>query len=275
MLTSNRAVFAVVAAGVVGLASAQSISSQCQATLADIVLSSDGQCLNAQALIGILMSGTNSSLVSPINSWLTGLCAQPSCTNDTLSTVTTNLTAGCQAELGDFGFGNATAPQLVSLVQTMYPTIREVVCLEDTTSNTLCITESLNSVQAANGPFTAATFTQLLQQLSGASMPNLPSSATCTDCSKQIFITLEQEFPGVMGSDAESSLNQMCGANFTDGQSPSDVRQTANGAVQSSNTSGSSGSDSKNGASPVFDISAFGVALSSLLAASSAFAFLG
>lgn len=46
-------------------------------------------------------------------------------------------------------------------------------------------------------------------------MPNLPSSATCTDCSKQIFITLEQEFPGVMGSDAESSLNQMCGANFT------------------------------------------------------------
>ncbi|KAJ3532675.1 hypothetical protein NM688_g7388 [Phlebia brevispora] len=272
MFASRRSVFAVIAAGL-SLVSAQSISSQCQGTLTSIVLSDQGTCLNAQALIGVLMAGSNSSLISPINSWLTGLCAEAACSNDTLASLSASLTSGCQTELGSLGFGNVTAGQLTSLVQTVYPTVRQIACLEDTTSNTLCVTEALNGLQAAEGTVTAASLETLLQQIVAASVPDLPDSVKCSDCSKETFLLVEQGFPGLMGSDTESNIDQTCGANFTDGQIPSDVRQTANGATSSSTNS--STNTSKSGDRPTRDISATGFALSSLFAALSAFALLG
>ena len=77
------------------------------------------------------MAGQDASLVNPINNWLTGLCSQPSCSNDTLAEVTDNVASGCQEELGQFGLGNATSAQLTSLVQMVYPTVRQIVCLEE------------------------------------------------------------------------------------------------------------------------------------------------
>ncbi|THG99520.1 hypothetical protein EW026_g2853 [Hermanssonia centrifuga] len=63
----------------------------------------------------------------------------------------------------------------------------------------------------------------------------------------------------------QNEVSQTCGASFIDGSSPSDVSETANTATQADTTS--------NG-SPAQGMSVFGVALSSLFAASSAFALL-
>ncbi len=152
MFFSRVASFAVIGAGI-GLASAQtyvlpfsanlnlltttilphchSLFSKCETTLANVVLSSDSQCLNAQALVGVLTTASDASLVSPINSWLTGMCSQPACTNDTLASVVSTIMSGCQSDVSSLGLGNITASQLTSIVQSVYPTARQVMCLKE------------------------------------------------------------------------------------------------------------------------------------------------
>lgn len=80
------------------------------------------------------MAGQNTSLVDPINSWLTGLCAQPACNNATLAVVSGDLSSGCSQELGLFGFGNVSGGQLTSLLQSVFPTVRQAVCLQKSVS---------------------------------------------------------------------------------------------------------------------------------------------
>ena len=87
--------------------------------------------------------------------------------------------------------------------------------LLSTNTNTLCVTESLTNLESINGPLTGAAVQQLLRQIVSGSVPPLPQNITCTDCAKQTFITLEQGFPGLVGSDAANNLNQQCGANFS------------------------------------------------------------
>ena len=94
-------------------------------------MSSDGQCLNGQGLIPLLMTGQNTSLVDTINGYVTGLCAQPVCSNDTLADVGDSLTSGCHQELGIFGFGNASSSQFTGLLQRVYTIILGMVCLEE------------------------------------------------------------------------------------------------------------------------------------------------
>ena len=77
------------------------------------------------------MANSNASLVGPVNTWLTGLCSQPACNNATLATVSADLVSGCSQELGLFGFGNVTSGQLTGLVQTVFPTIRQIACLQE------------------------------------------------------------------------------------------------------------------------------------------------
>ncbi|KAF7790386.1 hypothetical protein EIP86_001341 [Pleurotus ostreatoroseus] len=128
----------------------------------------------------------------------------------------------------------------------------------------------LTELQAAQGTITTASLETLLQELLAESAPDVPTSVTCSDCSKEMFIVMEQGFPGLLGASASSDLSQTCGANFTDGSAPSDVRQTANDSTSSADSTSSS---STSGDLPVFDVSAAGVTLSTLLTA--LFAFLG
>lgn len=111
---------------------ALSLSTQCQAALATIVGNSDASCLNAQALIGLVVSTsstTNTSIVPTVNTWLTGMCSRPACTNATLATVVSSVTAGCPTELGELGLSDVDSSSLTALVQSAYPTVRQVACL--------------------------------------------------------------------------------------------------------------------------------------------------
>lgn len=107
------------------------LSSQCQSTLATLVLSPQASCLNAQALVGLLLSGSNTSVVGPINNWLTGLCAQPACSNDSLAAIIGNVTSGCPDEIQALGFSTSDAGEITTLVESMYPALRQIGCLEE------------------------------------------------------------------------------------------------------------------------------------------------
>lgn len=229
----HASILAVIAAGV-GLVSSQTLTSQCQATLTQIVLSSNAQCLNGQALVAVVTAGSSTSLVGPINNWLTGLCAQPACTNDTLSTIVSNVTSNCPTELSSLGLGNATASEITSVVEQAYPTVRKVLCLADTSSNnTLCVTELLTNLQNSVGTLTSTNIESLVNQINQGNLPNVSSTVLCTDCDKEAYNIIKNDYPDLVSTQVVSEVSTECGATFVDGADPSAVSQSANPSTAS------------------------------------------
>ncbi|TFK92064.1 hypothetical protein K466DRAFT_582280 [Polyporus arcularius HHB13444] len=270
--------FALVAAAVAvqlagTTAQSLSISSQCQSTLAALVTSSDASCLNAQALVGLVASSSsssNTSIVSSVNTWATGLCSKPACSNDTLAAVVSNITSGCSADLQSLGLSNIDAGELTSIVQTAYPTVRQVLCLADTSnSNTLCVTEALKSIEPYTGALSVSNIESIATGImGGGAIPSIPTNLTCTDCVKGAYSIVSQNFGDLIPSSVSSDLSSTCGASFVDGALPSTVTQLAT-------KDGSSTTVTPNGAAPSFAaVPVFGIVAASLLAVSSAFALL-
>jgi len=244
-----------------GLASAQTISTKCQSTLASIVLSPAGQCLNAQALVALVMADKSSSLIGPVNNWFTGLCQEPLCTNDTLATLVSNVTSGCSTELQALGAGNLNNQEITAAVQQAYPTVRQLVCLSDTTNgnNTLCITETLTNLQSTVGTLNASEVENLVNQASQGNVPNIPASVLCSNCTKEAYNIINTNYPGLINSDDVNDVVNECGSSFTDGSAPAGISQSA-----PSNTA-SPVSAASNGAVE-FGSGLAAVALSSILA---------
>lgn len=240
MFASTLFVGALTAAAAMHAAAALSLSSQCQQTLASVVTSSEAKCLDAQALIGLVVAGTNSSVVGPLNNWLTGMCAAPACTNATLASVVGNVTAGCASDLAAYVIASGDASELTSIVQTAYPTARKAACLSDTANNhTLCVTETLTNAQAITGTLTLSKLASLVSQVAaGGSAPALPSNVTCTSCTQAMYDTVDAAFPGALTGGANNTVAAQCGSNFTSAAMPSSITQTANNAVESTAAAG-------------------------------------
>lgn len=224
----------VIAAGLSGGVLAQSLSTQCQATLAGVVVSPAGSCLNAQALVPLVTASDNSSLVDPINTWLGGLCGQPACANDTLANLVNTIASGCQSDLQSIGLDLSNTQEAVSIVQQAYPTVRQVACLKDNgNSSQLCVTETLTNIQTSTGTLSKSAVEQLVSQAMQGSLPNVPSSALCTDCTKEAFNIIKEDYPGLVNNNVESVVSNECGASFIDGSAPSAISQSANTATAS------------------------------------------
>lgn len=264
--TRSAALLTLVAVGASYAQSINSLSTQCQATLASLVVSSENACLNPTDLVGIVTAGSNTSLIQPINNWLSGMCSQPQCTNQTLSDIVSNVTSGCSSDLQSLGAGNVNAEEITNIVQLAYPTVRKIACLKDTSSDTLCVTQELTNIQSSVGTLSKSEIQQLVTQISSGQLPNVSASALCNDCSKAAFNIAKSDFPDLVNDNIQSTISGQCSASFVDGATPSSVQQTANTATASANN------NIKNGATmgdmPV------GIALSAMLTLSSALAFL-
>jgi hypothetical protein len=221
----------------VAYASAQSLSSQCTSTLTDIVGNTAAStCLSASSLIPVIAGGsssTNASIIGPINNWLTNLCADPPCSNATLAAVVQNITTGCASDLSALGFNSSLTSSVINLVEQYYPTVRQVVCLKDGSTN--CITEILTSIQNVVGTLNLTTVISLV---TGTSLANIPTNITCTNCVKAIYNEINQTFPSLV-SDAVPALQSECGSSFTDGMTPSGIVESATTATAAPSTSNS------------------------------------
>ncbi|KAH8108087.1 hypothetical protein BXZ70DRAFT_1015307 [Cristinia sonorae] len=268
---SNRVFnFAIAAAGL-GLVSAQlsGLSDQCKATLTSVVITPSSSCLNAQALVALVTASSDASLVGPIDNWLTGLCAKPACSNDTLTSIVNTVLKGCNSDLQSFG-ASFDPTVAVKYVLEVYPTARKVVCLTDSNANNeLCVTETLTNVQNSTGTTLSANGVEsLFGQIMAGQLPNVPASVICTDCTKAAFNIIETDFPSI----ATSSLNvnghvsDVCGADFIDGANPTGVSQSATNSSQSVTATGD--------ASLAVPAGIFGGLLSSLVALGSGMAML-
>ncbi|KAJ7178407.1 hypothetical protein C8R43DRAFT_457182 [Mycena crocata] len=239
--------------------SALSISSTCQTALAGVAANNDANaCLSASSLLTLVLQ-SNSSIITPVDTWLKTLCAAAPCSNDTLSAVVSNVTAGCSTELS-----GADSSTFLPLVQQYYPTVRKVVCLTD--SGTNCVTQTLTNVQAILGTLSLDNVGGVIEKAVTTTASSIPSNVTCTNCIKEAFNIVNADFPS-MASSASSAIQSECGADFIDGKSPS-------GIVQSATTTGG-GSNSASATAMIMTRGALaGLTASVLVLGSSLWAFL-
>ncbi|KAJ7251554.1 hypothetical protein B0H12DRAFT_1119579 [Mycena haematopus] len=221
-------------AAAAGLASAQSLSADCTNSLKGILASPDAACLNPSSLLSFFV-GSAQSVPDTVNNWLSGLCSSGFCSNDTLAAVVTNITAGCAS---DFGAAGGVPETVTQIVQEVYPTARAIMCLQDDSSDQLCVTETLNNLQTIVGKLSfsdlnvATAFGDFQQILVGA------KNLACTGCTRAAFrlasqLSLVTQFPQAQ-QQAELQIDAICGANFIESSTSDNgdnVTQTALNSV--------------------------------------------
>jgi len=237
------------------LVQAQSIgdmlSSSCQQALLDVAASPEADCLNIDGLVSFVVTAvtsTNDSLVAPATAWLSTFCAETPCAAQALSDITTNLTTGCSDDLATLlGADAPSTADVVSAVQTAYPTVQGIMCLAETANNTFCMTDLLDALQAGIGPLSVDNLVaQLPEALTGQLDAQLPLSFMCSDCASAAYNMLKATYPDLAGSDAVTGeLTSQCGAAFMNQSSPADVIEaTGSMAMIASMASSTSSSDS-------------------------------
>ncbi|KAH7888405.1 hypothetical protein F5I97DRAFT_692976 [Phlebopus sp. FC_14] len=243
-----------------GIATAQSISSQCTSALASVAGSPDAACLNPSALVSLALSNSGSSVIPTIDTWLTGLCATGPCSNATLQAVVSNVTNGCSTELQSLGLGTSDSQSLTSIVESVYPTARQVVCLKDTSVNGLCVTELLTDIQDATTTLSINNIIGLVSQVASGQNVSIPQNVTCSNCSKAGYTIVAQNYPSVVASE-QSFVQGECGTSFTDGQIPSNIEETASNSTSTTT-----------GGAATLSVSSLNIGAAMLVAVSSAFA---
>ncbi|KAF9447198.1 hypothetical protein P691DRAFT_760996 [Macrolepiota fuliginosa MF-IS2] len=212
-----------------GLVAAQSISltPSCSATLGGFLTAPETGCLNLPALLTFVIN-PNASIPQTANTWLTGLCGTESCTNENIASIVTSVAQGCSE---DFSKVNVDIKSLqgaiTNIAQEAYPTIREVACLQDTTENELCVTQTLNNLEKAVGQLSLNdlnidTINQDAQTLLTSNLTDL----ACTSCMKAAYTIGVASFPAQV-SQADIPLQLFCGTSFLDRNFPSNITTTA------------------------------------------------
>jgi len=201
--------------------SAFSISNNCETALTQVAANPDaGACLKVSALLGLgAVLQANSSIVEPVNNWVTSLCNAAPCSNATLAAAVTNITTGCSAELG-----SSSAASISTMVQQYYPTARKILCLSDSGTNTNCITQTLTNILAVLGTLSISNIGAVI--VNAANTTSIPSNVTCSNCVKEAYNIFSEDFPSASSS-LKSELQSECGASMIDGSAPSGIVQTA------------------------------------------------
>jgi hypothetical protein len=219
------------------LAQISGVSTQCQSTIIAVAASPSAACLNPSGLLQVFLQGTSNSAVSPIDTWLKGLCALGPCSNDNLSAIVTNVTTGCATDLQSV-IGNTQPSAITALVQRAYPTVRKGFCLADASKkNQLCLTQTLSSVESVTGTLTVNKIVQIVPAIVAGETAPLNGVNLCTPCVKQIYNVAKTDFPTIFGAnDVTSDMQVKCGASFVDGASDPNIVQTASNGTTSGNT---------------------------------------
>ncbi|GJJ06207.1 hypothetical protein Clacol_000396 [Clathrus columnatus] len=230
---------------------------QCQNALLGVAGNSDANsCLNVQGLIGgvITLQG-NTSAIPALNSWLQGLCAATPCSNATLTAIATNITSGCQSDLGS---ADSELGPIVQDLPSIYPVLREILCLKSTSNDTLCVSNTLLGVQTLqNSPISLNNAATTIAQVAGqAGNSSLPPNLLCTDCNKAALDILTKNDPAIgSNSGFQSTIASQCGADFLSGPSPTNVVEGTGTAAPSGTlpaSGGTSTTSNNNGASATF-----------------------
>ncbi|CAK9786312.1 unnamed protein product [Cutaneotrichosporon oleaginosum] len=213
-LTTAAAALAL-AAGANAQFSIAGLSAGCTSTFAGFILGDLSSCLQITELLPVINSGGNSSVVDPLNGYLTSLCASstPTCSNSSLTSAASSVRSGCQQELAD----QSSIANLFLTVVENYTPIKTAACSKNATNNEFCAADALNTIQNVSGEVTFNTITALLggdgsatQRLQDA----LGTGELCTGCVAGIYNAALQVNGSIATSSIGQAVTQQCGANF-------------------------------------------------------------
>jgi len=213
-----------IAVGLVAYTAAQNVSTQCAASLAPLLSDPGaGPCLALPDLVQVL---SGASLDQSLNTWISSLCSAPACNDATLAVVAGDLASGsCSSLLTALGLPT-DASTLTSILETAYPVIRNIACLEDTTTGAFCLTESITNIETVTGPVTLQDLVGFFQ--SPPAPGTLPANIICTNCIQEIY----NIFSKYASASFISSLQSQC-PSFASSAVPPDVTESANTAIVS------------------------------------------
>lgn len=234
MLAHMKALVLVAAATSAGLFTGVhsfSLSSSCETAVKGLLTSPDAACLNPTAIFSFVL-GNQGSIPATINTWLTGICSSGACTNASIVNVVTNLTSGCSAELSSLGVDSTSIQsQVINIAQQVYPSVRQVACLKDDSSNQLCALQTLNNLESVVGQLNMSDLTSLNLYADAQKLfANGAQNIACTNCAKESFSIAKSAFPSIVNQ-AIPDAQALCGASFVDGSLPDGISQTANNEV--------------------------------------------
>ncbi|WWC62167.1 uncharacterized protein I303_104759 [Kwoniella dejecticola CBS 10117] len=219
------------------VASTSYAAAGCTTQLASLALGDLGSCLQLTSLLPVLSGGTNDSITSTINTYLTSLCSSstPTCSNSTLSSAQSSVNSACQS---DFSAGGTDAVEIQGLVGLLgnYDEIYAAGCSKNSTTSDFCVVDALNTVSNATGQ--SITVSYLTSILSGDSsvlsgLESVYSSgALCTGCVSGIYYEAKQANSSIGTSSFGQALNQQCGADF--GSTAPNSTNTTSSTSQSS-----------------------------------------
>ncbi|GAA6025918.1 hypothetical protein JCM11491_004730 [Sporobolomyces phaffii] len=237
---AGMAVFATsLAAGQSLGSSLGSISSTCQSAALALLGSDFATCSNLQGLLGIATSSSG-SLVTPVNTWLGGLCSQGNCSTSAIQNATSVIDQGCSSDISS---GNELITVLRSAIEN-FNTEKEAVCLRSTSNNTYCLTSLLSEIQNATDSSLSITS---IASLNLTQFEQIPAATVCTDCNSALLYKFAQS-----GSLNQTELKQaqtFCKNDQFGTAVPSTVSSAAAAGGSNSSTTGTNSSSSGSGTS--------------------------
>ena len=106
------------------------LTGDCTTAILNVANNPDASaCLSVSSLVPML-SG-DASIVTPISDWVDRICPAPACSNETIGSITANITHGCSTELNTFGISSDASSAIAQIIQGVYPTLRELICLSE------------------------------------------------------------------------------------------------------------------------------------------------
>ncbi|KAE9411340.1 hypothetical protein BT96DRAFT_8537 [Gymnopus androsaceus JB14] len=118
-----------------------SLSQGCESAVEGLLTSPDAACLNPSALLSFVLGSDAGSIPSTVNSWLTGICSTGSCTNDSISSVVTNVASACSSELSSLGISTYRRPRRYCILCKMstLPFVKLLACKSESWTNSFAV----------------------------------------------------------------------------------------------------------------------------------------
>jgi len=221
------------------------LSTSCQSAATGLISTPFSNCANIPGLVSVVTA--TGSVVTPVDSWIKGVCSSAPCSQADIDTASASIDTGCSTDLAN----GVPAALALSIVTANYTLVREVVCLQAISNSTFCLTDFLNAYQTSSGsPVTVSGVSALLGNPASleSTLANVPASDICTDCNHAILTKASALITdSTDASSLSSAASKECGASFADGSVPATVQEassTTTGtapAVSSSSLSGAPG----------------------------------
>ncbi|KAA1097580.1 hypothetical protein PGT21_011465 [Puccinia graminis f. sp. tritici] len=215
------------------LAKKSKLSASCQLAAAGLLASEFGTCANILELVSIF--DAKESLISPMNSWITGACSATPCKQEGLAAASQMIRTGCESDLKE---GSIAAVAIYSVI-THYNATREMFCTQYKENLNYCLPSVLGNVEDQSGE--NITTDEVMSLIAGKftvadqSFISVPKETYCNACGQAIVSrsammidAIRQDPVGIefnyTAGHTVHRISDICGASFENQELPDTVQ---------------------------------------------------